>query len=363
MREIRVSIFAATTVLIAVGVVMIYSTSAIYAYENLGDSLFFLKRHLLYMAAGIPAMFFSMSFDYRALKRYSRILILISAIFLLLVLIPKLGTEVGGARRWFRVHGFSFQPSELAKMTLIIYMADFLTRKGPAINDIGKSLLPLAAVVGTIAGLILAQPDLGTVILVCVLTLLLLFSANLRSSYIIGLFLASLPLFYVLVLSVPYRLNRIKVFLNPWQDPKGTGFQMIQSLTAIGSGGILGVGLGMSKQKLFYLPEAHTDFIFSIIAEELGLLGSLSITVLFFVLIWQGMRIVFKAEDLFGRFLSLGVVSMIALEVLINIGVTIGAIPTKGLPLPFVSYGGTALFFHMMAVGLLLNVAKKTTRL
>lgn len=337
---------------------MVYSSSAIYAYEKMGDSLLFLKRHLLFLAVSSIAAFLSMSFDYRRLKNYSRLIIFSCILLLIMVLVPYLGSQIGGARRWFRIWNFGFQPSEMAKLGLIIYLADFLTRKTPHINNVSHTLLPLLLVTGTVMGLILLQPDLGTVIVIACLTLILLFLAGIKWSYLLGLFAISIPAFYLLIYRVPYRWRRVKIFLNPWQDPKGTGFQIIQSFLALGSGGIFGVGLGMSKQKLFYLPEAHTDFIFSIIGEELGLIGTLSVTILFMVLIWQGMRIVFKTEDSFGRFLALGIVSMIGLEVLINIGVTIGALPTKGLPLPFISYGGSALLFHMIGIGLLLNVAK-----
>jgi len=358
MRNIRISIFVVTALLVAVGVIMIYSSSAIYAYEKMGDSLLFLKRHILFLAISIILTLASMSFDYRRLKNYSRPIIISCLIFLALVLVPSIGTQVGGARRWFRISNFSFQPAEMAKLGLIIYLADFLSRKGPYINKFLHTLFPLLVVSGVIMGLMLLQPDLGTAIVIAILTLILLFLAGIKWSYILGLFSLSIPLFVLLIYRVPYRWRRIRVFLNPWQDPKGSGFQMVQSLLALGSGGIFGVGLGMSKQKLFYLPEAHTDFVFSIIGEELGLIGTLSITMLFMILIWQGLRIVFKVEDSFGRYLSLGIVSMIALEVIINIGVSIGALPTKGLPLPFISYGGSALVFHMIAIGLLLNVAK-----
>lgn len=352
-----------TAVLIAIGTVMIYSSSAIYAYEKTGDSLLFFKRHILFLAASCAACFLSMSFDYRRLREYTRVIAVSCIILLILVLLPLLGSQVGGARRWFRMAGFSLQPSEIAKLGLIIYLADFLSRKKAYINNFLKVLLPVFFVSGAVMGLILLQPDLGTVIVIAAFTLILLFFAGIRWEYILGLFLSALPFFYLLIYRVPYRWMRIKVFLDPWQDPRGTGFQIIQSFVALGSGGLFGVGLGMSKQKLFYLPEAHTDFIFSIIGEELGLIGTLSVTALFIALIWQGMRIVFKAGDSFGRFLSLGIVSMIALEVIINIGVSIGALPTKGLPLPFISYGGSALFFHMIAIGLLLNIAKNSGRL
>jgi cell division protein FtsW len=346
--------------LLSIGIVMIYSSSAIYAYEKMGDSLLFLKRHLLFLAIGLMAGFGMMLFDYRVLKKYSRPIIITSIILLILVLMPSIGSQAGGARRWFKISVFSFQPSEMAKLCLIIYLADFLSRKTSYINNLLHTLLPLFMVTGGIVSLILLQPDLGTAILIASITLILLFSAGIRWSYLAGLFAFSIPVLYFLIYRVPYRWKRIMVFLNPWQDPKGTGFQIIQSFLALGSGGILGVGLGMSKQKLFYLPEAHTDFIFSIIGEELGIIGTLSVTVLFIILVWQGMRAALKTEDSFGRFLGLGIVSMIALEVIINIGVTIGALPTKGMPLPFISYGGSALVFHMIAIGLLLNIIKNS---
>lgn len=350
--------FVVTVVLLAIGVVMIYSSSAIYAYEKTGDSLIFLKRHLISLSMGLIGALFFMSFDYKRLKNHSRLIIVLCVVLLLLVFVPPLGREAGGARRWFKLWNLGFQPSELAKLGLIVYMADFLSRKDHSINNVLRTLLPLLMVSGLVIGLILLQPDLGTAVVIASFTMILLFVAGIKWSYLLGLFGVSMPVLYLLICRVPYRWRRIKIFLDPWQDPKGTGFQMIQSFLALGSGGIFGVGLGMSRQKLFYLPEAHTDFIFSIIGEELGLIGTLSITVLFVIFVWQGMRIVFKTVDAFGKFLSLGVVTMMALEILINIGVTIGALPTKGLPLPFISYGGSALFFHMAAVGLLLNIAR-----
>jgi len=359
MRNIRTSIFVVTLILLAVGVIMIYSSSAIYAYEKMGDSLLFLKRHILFLALGLVLGLASMLFDYRILKNHSKAIITASIIILALVLTPHIGTQIGGARRWFRIWRFSLQPSEMVKLGLIIYLADFLSRKAPNINNILHTLLPLFFVCGVTMGLILLQPDLGTVIVMASFTLILLFFAGIKMEYILALMASSIPVLYFLIFRVPYRMRRIKIFFNPWQDPKGSGFQIIQSFLALGTGGIFGVGLGLSKQKLFYLPEAHTDFIFSIIGEELGLIGTLSVTTLFIVLIWQGMRIVFKTVDIFGRYLALGIVSMIALEVIINIGVTIGALPTKGLPLPFISYGGSALVFHMIAVGLLLNIARE----
>ncbi len=241
---------------------------------------------------------------------------------------------------------------------MIIYMADMISRKGILVKSFMQGYIPAVTVLAAVVGLILLEPDLGTAITISAITILLLFVAGARASYIVAFFLASLPALYLLLFRVPYRRKRIMIFLNPWSDVRGTGFQIIQSFIALGSGGIFGVGLGQSKQKLFYLPASHTDFIFSIIGEELGLIGTGAIVILFILFVWQGMKVAFRALGTFEKLLSLGIVSLIAIEAIINIGVTAGALPTKGLPLPFISYGGSGLIFHMMDIGLLLNVAK-----
>jgi len=282
----------------------------------------------------------------------------IALVALVLVLIPGIGREVSGARRWFRFKFISFQPSEFANLALIIYMADFIARKGDKIKSLFKGFIPPICVLGATALLILIQPDLGTVVALGSVILIMLFVAGTRGSYILSLILCSLPAAYFLVFSVPYRRARIMAFLNPWLDPKGTGFQIIQSQIAIGSGGIFGRGLGHSQQKLFYLPAAHTDFIFSIIGEELGLIGTLGVIILFMIFIQQGLKIIKNAQDKFGYFLALGLVLMISLKAIINIGVSCGLFPTKGLPLPFISYGGSSLLFDMVSLGILINIAR-----
>ncbi len=358
MRSARSSIFIIVAILIGIGIVMIYSASAIYAFEKLGDNLYFLKRHIIYLAVGLILTFFMMGIDMNILKRFSKPMIAISIFLLVLVLIPHVGREAAGARRWFRVGFINFQPSELAKLTLIVYIADVMSRKRNLAKSFLYGYLPPIIILGTVVGLILLEPDLGTAIAIATITLMMLFVSGVRVSHIIASILASLPVLYFLLFSVPYRRKRMLVFLNPWADKRGTGFQIIQSFVALGSGGLFGVGLGQSRQKLFYLPASHTDFIFSIIGEELGFIGTASVVILFILFVWQGMRVAFKAEGKFERLLSLGIVSLIALEAIINIGVTAGALPTKGLPLPFISYGGSALIFHLMAIGLLLNIAK-----
>lgn len=358
LRNIRINIFTVSTVLICIGVVMIFSASSIYAWERYKDSLFFLKRHLSFLFIGAILTFLVMNVDYRKLRKYTKPLLLVSLVLLVLVLIPHVGREVSGARRWFRFKFISFQPSELAIMAVIIYTADFIARKADSIKSLARGFLPPMCILGGTSLLILIQPDLGTTISLGVVVLIMLFVAGVRKSYLFGLLLASIPALYLLIFSVPYRRTRILAFLNPWLDPKGSGFQIIQSQIALGSGGWFGVGLGHSKQKLFYLPAAHTDFIFSLIGEELGLLGTIGVLILFIIFIQQGLKIVRIAGDKFGYFLAVGLISMVAVRAIINIGVSVGLLPTKGLPLPFISYGGSSFIFDMVSLGLLINIAR-----
>lgn len=337
---------------------MIYSASAIYAYSNTGDSLYFLKRHFVYLGIGYLLMFIAMSVDIHMLQRYAKPIIGVAIILLILVIMPHVGKEISGAKRWFRLGAFNFQPSEFAKIAIIIYMADIISRKGNLMKSFIFGYMPAMIILGAVVGLVLLEPDLGTAVTIAILTLILVFAGGGRGMHILSFFLASIPVLYVLIFSAPYRRRRIMAFLNPWADKRGVGFQIIQSFVALGSGGLFGVGLGQSRQKLFYLPASHTDFIFSIIGEELGFVGASAVVILFFAFVWQGMKIVFKAIDTFEKMLALGIVTLIAFEAVINIGVTAGAFPTKGLPLPFISYGGSGLVFHLMAIGLLLNISK-----
>lgn len=358
MRKSRIMILVITSVLIAAGVVMIYSASAIFAFERYHDSYYFLKRHVLYLLLGFAGAIGVMLFDYRKLKNLARPILLVCLLLLALVLIPGIGKEAGGARRWFKFFNLSFQPSEFAKLAIIVYLADFLSRKQNYIKDFFYGFLPSAIALGSVSGFVLLQPDLGTAVALAVIGATIYFASGIRMIYLLWVFILSIPALYVIIFSTAYRMRRITAFLNPWKDPMGVGFQIVQSFIALGSGGLLGVGLGKSQQKLFFLPAAHTDFIFSIIGEEMGLVGTLCIVILFALFILNGARIAFKAQDLFGQFIALGIVSKIALEASVNICVSIGCLPTKGLPLPFVSYGGSALIFNMIAVGLLLNVGR-----
>jgi cell division protein FtsW len=358
IRSLSNNLFLIVMILVGVGVVMIYSASSIYAYAKMGDSMFYLKRHLMYLALGFTMMLAAMSVNLAMVKKYAKPIIIFSVILLILVLVPHVGKEAGGARRWFKFGPINFQPSELVKISMIIYIADLMARKKDLAKSFWRGFVPPLLALGLVVSLILLEPDLGTAVAISIITLIILFASGVRPAQILAFVLASIPVLYMLVLHKAYRRRRILAFLNPWADRRGTGFQIIQSFVALGSGGLLGVGLGQSRQKLFYLPASHTDFIFSIIGEELGFIGTASIVILFMAFVWQGMKVVFKVEGHFEKYLSLGIISMIALEAIINIGVTAGALPTKGLPLPFISYGGSGLIFHMAAVGLLLNAAK-----
>lgn len=362
MREIRISIATITLLLISVGIVMIYSSSGIYALQEMKDSAYFLNRHLLFLSIGFVLMIGSMVIDYRRLRPWVKPLIILSLVFLVIVLIPGIGKASFGARRWFKIGSLSFQPSELAKLVFLVYAADFLARKKGRIHDFREGFLPLILMLGIFCFLIVKQPDLGNSVLLAGIVLVMIFVAGAKIRHILLLSILALPALYFLIVMVPYRMARILAFLDPWQDSQGIGFQLSQSQIALGSGGMLGVGLGKSVQKLFYLPAAYTDFILSIIGEELGLLGTLSVIVLFIIFIWQGARIAKRTTEPFGYYLAFGIVAMLGLQAVVNIGVSIGAFPTKGLPLPFISYGGSALIFHMTAAGLLLNISRTEDR-
>lgn len=356
MRELRISIATIVSLLIFIGMVMIYSSSGIYALQELGDDLYFLKRHLMFLCLGTVMMFGVMTIDYRDLRRIARPMMILAVVLLVAVLFC--GKEINGARRWFKLGAFLFQPSEFAKLAVLVYVADFLARKQSMITHFWKGFVPLMGVTGFTAALVLKQPDLGTTLLILTIVLMLLFVAGGRMAHIGMLGLLVIPAFYFLIVRVPYRWTRIVTFLDPWRDSQGAGFQLVQSQIALGSGGAFGVGLGKSMQKLFYLPAAHTDFILSIVGEELGFAGAFTIIALFIAFIWQGARIVKRTQESFGYFLGLGIVAIIGLQAVVNVGVSIGALPTKGLPLPFVSYGGSALVMHLVAVGLLLNISR-----
>lgn len=351
-------LFAVAFVLLSAGVVMVYSASAIVAADRFRDPYFFLKRQVFWALLGAAALWGALKLDYRRLEKLVLPALLVAVALLVLVLVPAIGQTINGTRRWIRFGPVSFQPVELAKLALVVYLAAFVARKGDAIGDFRRGILPPLAVAGLLAALVVAQPDLGNAVTLLALTFALLFLAGGRLSHL-GLVLASaLPLIAIAVYAAPYRVRRITTFFDPWSDPRGSGFQIIQSWLALGAGGWFGRGIGDGKQKLFYLPESHTDFIFAILGEELGFLGALVILGLFVVFVWRGLRIGLRVPDPFGAYLALGITVLIATQTVVNLGVVTGLLPTKGLPLPFISFGGSALLVTMLATGVLLNISQ-----
>ncbi len=347
-----------TLSLLAVGLIMVYSASAIWAEYKFNDSFFFAKRQLLFAGIGVIAMFFLMSIDYWTWRKWAKVILLFCFLLLIVVLIPGVGVERNGSQSWIGVGAFSIQPSEFTKLAMIAFLAKYLSENQKEITSFKRGLLPSLTLVFSAFALIMLQPDLGTGTVMLGTCIVIIYVAGARISHFVWLGLLGIAGFAGLIISAPYRMNRITSFIDPWQDPQGTGFQIIQSLYAIGPGGLFGLGLGQSRQKFFYLPEPQTDFIFAIISEELGFIGASFVILLFSLLLWRGIRIALGAPDLFGSFLAIGIISMIALQVIINIGVVTGLMPVTGITLPFLSYGGSSLTLMLMAIGVLLNVSK-----
>ncbi|SEN29067.1 spore cortex peptidoglycan biosynthesis regulator SpoVE [Mesobacillus persicus] len=344
--------------LLAVGMTMVYSASAIWAEYKFDDSFFFAKRQMLFAVIGIIAMFFIMNVDYWTWRTWSKVILITCFVLLVLVLIPGIGNVRNGSRSWIGVGAFSVQPSEFMKLAMIAFLAKFLSEKQKLITSFKSGLLPSLGLVFTAFALIMLQPDLGTGTVMVGTCVVMIFISGARISHFVYLGLLGVAGFVALIASAPYRMDRITSFLDPWKDPLGTGFQMIQSLYAIGPGGLFGLGLGESRQKFFYLPEPQTDFIFAIIAEELGFIGGSFVLILFSLLLWRGIRIALGAPDLYGSLLATGIIAMVAIQVMINIGVVTGLMPVTGITLPFLSYGGSSLTLMLMAVGVLLNISR-----
>ncbi|WP_419883759.1 stage V sporulation protein E [Peribacillus sp. B-H-3] len=347
-----------TLSLLAIGLIMVYSASAIWAAYKFDDSFYFAKRQMLFAFVGVIAMFFIMNVDYWTWRTWSKALIIICFVLLLVVLIPGIGVARNGSRSWIGVGAFSIQPSEFMKLAMIAFLAKFLSERQKLITSFRKGLLPALALVFTAFGLIMLQPDLGTGTVMVGTCIVMIFISGARVSHFGVLGLLGLTGFVGLVLSAPYRMKRITSFLDPWQDSLGSGFQIIQSLYAIGPGGLFGLGLGQSRQKFFYLPEPQTDFIFAILSEELGFIGGSLVILLFALLLWRGIRIALGAPDLYGSLVAVGIIAMVAIQVMINIGVVTGLMPVTGITLPFLSYGGSSLTLMLMAIGVLLNISR-----
>lgn len=348
-------LLTATLLLVSVGLVMVFSSSAMMSEERFGSAYLFLRKQIAWDALGLAAMFICLRIDYHRWQRWAYPLLIISVIALVGVL--AFGPLIKGARRWIHAGPVSFQPSELGKLSLILVLATFLDRHKSQVRDLSKGFIPLMGMIGVVCGLIVLEPDLGSGVLLAGVGMIMLFLAGARWMHMgAASALSFVPLYYLLF-QVPFRRRRLMAFLNPWADPQNAGYQVTQSLLAFGSGGLWGKGLGASTLKMLYLPDPHTDFIFPIIGEELGFLGALAVIGLFIFWGWRGWQTAKRSPDLFGQLVSSGITSLVLLQAVINMGVSCGLLPTKGLPLPFISFGGSSTVITMAAVGILLNVS------
>jgi cell division protein FtsW len=351
-------LFTATLALVCASLVMVYSASAVIGMQDYHQRpAYFLFKQATFALVGLALMPILMRIDYRLYRQPLFIWTALGVLGFALVAV-LFGPRINGARRWFGIAGVGVQPSEFAKLGVIFFVAAILERRMDRINELFYSLLPVGIAVGLIVGLIMLEPDLGTALAIILIVSAMVFAAGIHYRYIIGLALVALPAATIVLLSADYRRRRMMVFLDPWQDPLGDGFQVIQSLIAVGTGGVFGRGLMNGVQKLFYLPYPHTDFIYSVIGEELGLIGTTVILGCFCVIAWRGLRTAMRAPDRFGAFVALGITAMITVQAFFNMSVTIGLLPTKGIPLPFVSFGGSSLLVSLIGMGILLNVSQ-----
>jgi cell division protein FtsW len=350
-------LFLATILLVGLSIVMVYSASAVVALERYHQPYFFLTKQVMWATLGVALLGLVMRVDYR---HYREPVFIWSSLGLVAfgLIAVLFSSPVNNARRWFSVGGLGIQPSELAKLSAIFFIGALLERRMSRINEVGYSLLPIGLVGVGLVGLILLEPDFGTSMSLVLIAAVMVFAAGLNYTYVVGAALAAVPLLAVLVMGTPYRRRRMLTFLNPWEDPLGDGFQIIQSLIAVGTGGVSGRGLMSGVQKLFYLPEPHTDFIYAVISEELGLIGATLVLLCFCVITWRGLRVTLRAPDAFGAFVALGLTTMVAVQAFVNMSVVLGLMPTKGIPLPLVSAGGSSLLINLIGMGVLLNVSQ-----
>lgn len=360
MKKINIFLLISVVIISLFGVLMIYSSSYIWAEYKFNDPYKFLKSQLIFLILGYIIMFIVSKINYQKYQKYSNIIFGICFILIVLVLIPGIGTVRNGSRSWFGIGGFGIQPSEFTKLGLIIFTSKYLKNNNKELRDIKKGVLPILIVLMLVFGLIMLQPDFGTGVVIVISIVALLFVSGVKMNFFIKIGLLGLVGVVVLIIIAPYRMERIVSFLNPWSDPLGSGFQIIQSMYAIGPGGLLGLGFGNSIQKHFYLPEPQTDFIFSIISEEFGFMGILIVSSLFITIIYQGIKISMKCEDAFGKYLAFGITFSLAFQTLLNLMVVVGLIPVTGVTLPFLSYGGSSLLITLLSMGILLNISKST---
>ncbi len=349
--------------LMGIGVVMVYSASSISAERELKlTGYFFLRRQAISLVLAVIVMYLAMHFNHHFLRKLVIPFLIMSIVLLILVLIPGIGADTDGFQRWFRWYGFSFQPSELAKLAMVLYLAHSLVRKQDKIKTFKFGFLPYLLLSGFMIFLIFKEPDMGGAVILGILVYVMLFVAGTRLIYLGAGAVLAAPVGFYMMASAEYRWDRVRAYINPWDNMYDSAWHIIQSFLAFGSGGVWGVGLGEGRQKLFYLPEAHTDFIFSVIGEELGLIGVLAVIILFSIMIYRGFMISLRASSPFGSYLALGLTCMLGIPAFINMAVVTGILPTKGLVLPFVSYGGSSLIFNALAVGILLNISSQMYR-
>jgi cell division protein FtsW len=351
------ALFTATFLLVCVSVVMVFSASAVLAAQNFDQPDLFLIKQGLWALLGLSILAIVMRVDYRTYRNETFVWSLLALVGAMLVGV-MFSSPVNGAKRWFGLGGLGIQPSELAKIACVFFAAMILERRMHRIDDVKYALTPIALIVAAAVGLILLQPDLGTAVSLALIVGVMVFVAGLPYRYLTGLTLVALPTLYVLIMSSDYRRRRWESFLDPSADPLGDGFQAIQAMIAVGTGGVLGKGLMASVQKLFYLPEPHTDFIYAVIGEELGLVGTIAVLVCFAVIAWRGLQVAKNAQDAFGAFVALGLTTMIAAQAFINMSVVLGLLPSKGIPLPLVSNGGSSLLVNLLGIGILLNISQ-----
>ncbi len=351
-------LFVIVLLLLTIGIVMVYSSSYVYAQVAFADGAHFLKKQLIWAVLGVIGMILMMNVDYRFYKKWAYPIFILAVIMLLLLFVPGVGVEIKDATRWIDIAGQRFQPSEIAKLAMVIFLAKMLAEGQAQIKQFIRGLAVPLMVVGVVCGLILLQPDLGTAATIAGTAFLMLLAAGAKLSHLgllglIGGGLATLAIFMK-----SYRMKRIMAFKDPWSDPLGDGFQTIQALLAVGSGKIFGAGLGQGRQKFLYLPEQHTDFIFAVLAEELGFIGAALVLLLFVLFLWRGLKIAIKAPDSFGALLGTGITIMVVLQALLNLGVVTGSLPVTGITLPFISYGGSSLTLNLLGIGILLNISR-----
>jgi cell division protein FtsW len=355
------TLFFTIMALLLISVIMVYSSSSVVALTNYNDPAYFVKRQILWLVIGLALMAITMHTDHHALANRRAVvgLLIISLLLLAATLVPSVGREINGARRWLRFGSLTFQPSELAKFAMVVYLSYYLSKKGERIRDLANGLIPACVVTALFLGVTTLQPDFGAAMMLAGVMVIMVFAAGANVLHLGALAAGSLPLVYFAVAGTAYRSRRIFAFLDPWSDPSGSGHQIIQSFLAFGSGGLFGRGLGEGRQKLLFLPERHSDFIYAVIGEELGLLGGLVVVLLFCMILWRGIRISLTVGDRFSSLLALGITLFICLQGFINMAVVTGILPTKGTVLPFVSYGGSSLVIMMAAAGVLLNISKE----